>query len=131
MGLFRFLKSLVIKPQKSDATLLADDIAREYALEESSKHGVAASVAEPEEAVEPIPSQMAPFMIEMIKGQSYNLCQCGQSKTAPFCDSSHEAEGCKHRPYVYKAKRTGYYSICGCMESYDYPICDGTHDLLL
>ncbi len=86
---------------------------------------------QPEEVLDPIPSQMAPFMVEMIKGRSYKLCTCGQSKNHPFCDSSHEVEGCKHKPYVYKPKRSGYHSVCGCMESYDYPICDGTHDLLL
>ena len=83
------------------------------------------------EEIEPVPSQMAPYMVEMIKGRTYKLCRCGQSEKHPFCDGSHEENECQHKPYIFKPKRSGYHSICGCMESYSYPICDGTHDLLL
>ncbi len=165
MGLLRFLKSLLGKPQETDAAILAKEVS-DSALVESGEMSVSAkSVSvkqentvpqtvqdavipdgtgsinkevtikateeETEEDLEPIPSQMAPFMVGMIKGRSYKLCRCGRSKKHPFCDDSHKAEGCKHKPYIFKPEHSGYHSICGCMESYDYPICDGTHDFLL
>ena len=80
-------------------------------------------------ADEPIPSQLAPYMVELTKGQSYRICRCGRSKKQPFCDNSHEGTGIE--PLEHKALRSESVNLCGCLESEDFPFCDGSHVLMI
>ena len=39
--------------------------------------------------MQPKIAQKAPYAVEVVAGQSYYWCSCGQSKKQPFCDGSH------------------------------------------
>ncbi|MFT4651259.1 MAG: CDGSH-type Zn-finger protein, partial [Flavobacteriales bacterium] len=45
---------------------------------------------------EPISPKQAPYATEVIEGETYYWCSCGQSKKQPFCDGSHK--GTEFRP---------------------------------
>ncbi len=63
--------------------------------------------------------------VELEKGKTYLYCQCGMSKNAPFCDSSHH--GTKYKPLIFEAKRTGKARLCNCKSSKTGPFCDNSH----
>lgn len=54
----------------------------------------------------------------------YSWCQCGKTKTVPWCDGSHEGTGIE--PLNFEA--TGGESICNCGLTKNPPHCDGSHE---
>ncbi len=73
-------------------------------------------------------AQKAPFPAELAAGQTYYWCQCGQSKSQPFCDGSHK--GSEFSPKAFTAEKTGVAYLCGCKQTHNAPYCDGTHKSL-
>ena len=67
--------------------------------------------------------------VHLVKGEKYLWCQCGKSKTQPFCDGMHH--GSKFKPMVFEAKRSGKVRLCNCKETKAGPFCDDTHIQLL
>lgn len=67
----------------------------------------------------------APALVDLKKGERYLWCQCGLSKTQPFCDGSHH--GTKYKPVVFEAKRDGKAKLCNCKLSKAGPFCDNSH----
>lgn len=74
---------------------------------------------------EPVIAQKEPYGIEVEQGKEYWWCQCGKSKTQPFCDGSHKGTGLT--PLQYVARRSQTVWFCGCKRSGNKPTCDGTH----
>jgi CDGSH-type Zn-finger protein len=52
---------------------------------------------------EPISPKQAPYATEVIEGETYYWCSCGQSKKQPFCDGSHK--GTEFRPAAFTAEK--------------------------
>lgn len=69
--------------------------------------------------------QGSPRTIDINAGDTVYICQCGQTKTAPYCDGSHEGSG--KEPLEYKASEKEQLYICGCGKSKNIPFCDGSH----
>ncbi len=67
-----------------------------------------------------------PTFVELEKGKNYLYCQCGFSKTQPFCDGSHH--GTKIKPLLFTVKRTGKVKLCNCKLTQGAPFCDNSHD---
>jgi sterol desaturase/sphingolipid hydroxylase (fatty acid hydroxylase superfamily)/CDGSH-type Zn-finger protein len=70
-------------------------------------------------------STLEPIVVELIKGEKYLWCQCGKSKTQPFCDGSHH--GSKIGPVLFVAQKDGKARLCNCKASKNSPFCDGSH----
>ena len=71
--------------------------------------------------------QRAPYVMDMEPG-TYYWCQCGQSKTQPFCDGSHTGTGLS--PIEVEIKEKKKVAWCGCKHSKKSPFCDGSHSRL-
>ena len=70
-----------------------------------------------------------PVEIELEAGKTYSWCQCGRSKTQPFCDdASHKGTGIE--PKVFKVKTARKVWLCMCKQTKSVPYCDGSHRLL-
>jgi len=63
--------------------------------------------------------------VRLEKGKTYLWCQCGKSKTQPFCDGMHH--GTKFKPLAFEAKRTGDVKLCNCKLTKAGPFCDNSH----
>jgi len=66
-----------------------------------------------------------PLMTELEPGTTYAWCQCGQTKTVPFCDGSHEGSGIEPLSFTVGEAKT--YAICNCGKTKTPPYCDGSH----
>jgi glutamate synthase domain-containing protein 2/CDGSH-type Zn-finger protein len=67
----------------------------------------------------------SPVKVELEGGKEYYWCQCGLSKSQPFCDGSHA--GTNITPLKFTAEKSGQKALCQCKASGDAPYCDGTH----
>ncbi len=68
----------------------------------------------------------APTIVDLAQG-NYLWCQCGLSKTQPFCDGSHH--GTKHKPLLFKLEKQQKCTLCNCKRTKNAPFCDGAHKL--
>ncbi len=76
----------------------------------------------------PIIAAKAPIKVALEEGKKYFWCQCGRSKSQPFCDGSHK--GLDIGPTAFVAEKTGDAFLCRCKASDKKPFCDGTHSKL-
>ncbi|MBO6919721.1 MAG: CDGSH iron-sulfur domain-containing protein [Rhizobiaceae bacterium] len=66
-----------------------------------------------------------PAKVDLVEGKDYYWCQCGRSKSQPFCDGSHAGTGIT--PTKFTAEKSGGAALCQCKSSANAPFCDGTH----
>lgn len=66
-----------------------------------------------------------PVAVDLKKGKQYYYCQCGQSKSQPFCDGSHEGYFCE--PMLFTVDEDKTKKLCTCKNTSNPPYCDGTH----
>lgn len=76
----------------------------------------------------PIIAAKHPIKIDLVEGKQYHWCQCGRSKTQPFCDGSHVGTGIT--PNTFVAQATGSATLCQCKGTANAPFCDGSHTRL-
>ena len=77
---------------------------------------------------EPQRPQLAPYEVQVEKGNDYWGCACGASASQPFCDGSHK--GTEFGPVQFTAPASGPAYFCGCKGSGSSPMCDGSHKAL-
>lgn len=65
-----------------------------------------------------------PLMAGLDPG-TYYWCQCGKTKTVPFCDGSHEGTGIE--PLEFEVTESGTQALCNCGLTQTPPYCDGSH----
>lgn len=71
-------------------------------------------------------TQQKPYAITLKNDATIYICQCGHTKTPPYCDGSHQQHpGTAPLAYTAKADETVY--ICGCGKTANKPWCDGSH----
>jgi CDGSH iron-sulfur domain-containing protein 3 len=70
-----------------------------------------------------------PAAVQVEKGKDYWWCACGLSKSQPFCDGSHKAEG-KFTPVQWTAPKSGERWFCTCKQTNNAPFCDSSHKTL-
>ena len=69
-----------------------------------------------------------PIVVDVVAGETYWWCQCGRSKSQPFCDGSHKGHG--FEPLEWKATRSRPMQFCTCKRTKSKPFCDDTHEEL-
>jgi CDGSH-type Zn-finger protein len=75
----------------------------------------------------PVIARRTPCIIEVGPGSVY-WCQCGRSKTQPFCDGSHT--GTEFSPMEVHFEEKKRVAFCGCKHTKKPPLCDGSHSRL-
>lgn len=79
-------------------------------------------------ASEPRVAQIGPYAAELEAGKEYYWCQCGRSKSQPFCDGSHASTNFEPKMFTVTEAKT--YFLCGCKTTNTKPYCDGSHAAL-
>jgi len=70
----------------------------------------------------------APIPVDLVEGETYAWCTCGESIKQPFCDGSHK--GSSFKPLVFKAEETKTAYMCTCKQTANPGFCDGSHKKL-
>lgn len=65
-----------------------------------------------------------PLVTELGVG-TYYWCQCGKTRTVPYCDGSHAGSGISPVPFEITESITQ--AICNCGLTATPPYCDGSH----
>jgi len=65
-----------------------------------------------------------PAVLELGVG-TYYWCNCGKTKTVPYCDASHTGTGIK--PLAFEISKPATAAICNCGLSASPPHCSGAH----
>lgn len=73
----------------------------------------------------PVVAANSPAKTVLVSGEEYYFCQCGRSKSQPFCDGSHK--GTSLSPLRFVAEESGEAYLCSCKHTQNAPYCDGTH----
>ena len=68
---------------------------------------------------------LEPASVHLEAGEKYLWCQCGKSKTQPFCDGSHH--GSTFKPLLFEVQKTGTVRLCQCKMTKAGPFCDNSH----
>jgi CDGSH-type Zn-finger protein len=66
----------------------------------------------------------APTVLTLEAG-TYYWCQCGLSKTQPYCDGSHA--GTIFSPKEFTVSEKKQVALCLCKATKGSPFCDGSH----
>lgn len=69
----------------------------------------------------------SPMVLELQPG-TYFWCQCGRSKSQPYCDGSHAGTG--FAPIEFTLEEPKRVALCLCKATGREPFCDGTHKRL-
>ena len=77
---------------------------------------------------EPHVAQAGPYQVELEAGKTYYWCHCGESKSQPFCDTTHTQT--EFQPKAFTVEETKSYYLCGCKRTGTAPFCDTSHELL-
>lgn len=56
---------------------------------------------------------------------TYSWCQCGKTKTPPYCDGSHV--GSEITPLAFESDGVTSIAVCTCGLTGNPPYCDGSH----
>ncbi|MDP1769975.1 MAG: CDGSH iron-sulfur domain-containing protein [Nitrospirota bacterium] len=75
----------------------------------------------------PMIAAKQPAVLSLDPG-TYYWCQCGRSKTQPFCDGSHT--GTEFTPVEFTTTEKKQVALCQCKQTKTPPFCDGTHKSL-
>jgi CDGSH iron-sulfur domain-containing protein 3 len=65
-----------------------------------------------------------PLVTELNPG-TYYWCQCGKTKTVPYCDGSHSGSGIS--PLAFEIEQPVTAAVCNCGLSANPPYCSGAH----
>jgi CDGSH-type Zn-finger protein len=65
-----------------------------------------------------------PLVTELDAG-TYSWCQCGKTKTVPYCDGSHAGTGIS--PLAFDIAEPVTSAVCNCGLTKSPPFCDGSH----
>ena len=76
----------------------------------------------------PIIAAKSPAKVTLEAGKDYYWCQCGRSKSQPFCDGSHA--GTDITPLKFTTDKDEDVALCQCKSSANGPFCDGSHTRL-
>lgn len=67
----------------------------------------------------------SPIEVALEADREYHWCQCGRSKTQPFCDGSHAGTGITPIAFMVEEAQDAW--LCRCKQTGNAPFCDGTH----
>ena len=69
------------------------------------------------------------YKADLIEGQTYYWCTCGNSQQQPFCDGSHKGTEFKPLKFTWDKPDKMKASVCGCKLNKDESgaICDRSH----
>lgn len=75
----------------------------------------------------PVIAAKQPAVLSLEAG-TYYWCQCGRSKTQPFCDGAHT--GSSFAPQEFTLAEPKKVALCQCKQTKTPPFCDGSHQRL-
>lgn len=64
-------------------------------------------------------------VVAVLAAGAYYWCQCGKTKTVPYCDGSHSGSGIA--PLPFEIEEPGTIAICNCGLTTNPPYCSGAH----
>ena len=122
--------------EKAEQPLAEEEKVEEEEQPVSESKGYVDDRKELEGCEEALVAQNKSFKVTLKKGETYYYCTCGRSKNQPFCDGSHNEEGCTYKPlkFVFEGSDDNpdeeeKVSLCGCKHNKTEkgPFCDGSH----
>ena len=69
-----------------------------------------------------------PLPVELVKGNTYAWCTCGESSKQPLCDGAHRGGSFTPLKFVAEETKTAY--MCTCKATANPGFCDGSHKSL-